>query len=105
MRSFSVCRVLGLLAALRCFGAGLTANVYLAYTPSALAYGDPFTIGALVLGLQGGPTPSGTVTISWGGGSAPIALDNTGHGSVNLPSTGVAPFAAGSYTVNGANSG
>jgi hypothetical protein len=34
-----------------------------------------------------------------------MALDNTGHGSVNLPSTGVAPFAAGSYTVNGAYSG
>ena len=41
----------------------LAPSVYLAYTPSALAYGDPFTIGALVLGLLGGPMPGGTVTI------------------------------------------
>ncbi|HLH42461.1 MAG TPA: Ig-like domain repeat protein [Bryobacteraceae bacterium] len=105
MRSLPVCVVVGLLAAWRCFGAGLTPSVYLAYTPSAPAYGDPFTIGALVLGLQGGPTPTGTVTVSWSGGSAQIALDNTGHGTVSVPSAGAPPFAAGSYAINGAYSG
>ena len=105
MRSSSVCRVLGLLAALRCFGAGLAPNVYLASTPSTPVYGDQVTIGALVLGGQSNPTPTGTVSVSWGGGSVQITLDSTGHGVVNIPSTGLIPFVAGPYTVNGVYSG
>jgi uncharacterized protein (TIGR03437 family) len=105
MRSSSVCRLLGLLAALRCFGAGLAPNVYLASTPSTPVYRDQVTIGALVWGGQGNPTATGTVTVSWGGGSVQITLDSTGHGMVNIPSAGLMPFAAGPYTINGAYSG
>jgi hypothetical protein len=78
----------------------LAPSLYLASAPAAPLYGDLVTIGTLALGAQGAATPTGTVTLSWETGSAVVTLDNNGHGSVNIPSSGFAPLGAGAYTIN-----
>jgi hypothetical protein len=71
--------------------------------PRCTRVGDTVTVGTLVLGAQGGPTPTGPVTISLSGSNSAVTLDSGGHGSFTLPTVGAGAYAISATYAGDAN--
>src|SRR5579871_294667 len=83
-----------------------TPGVYLAADNIAPANGGPVTLGVLVLGANGVPSPTGTVTLSDGPPAlATLPLGPDGKASLVVPSGTLAPFSAGTHIINAVYNG
>ena len=83
--------------------AKVLANVYVAATPATPVFGVPVSVNALLLGADGAPAPTGTVTFfevnaaSATLSSLPVGSD--GRASLVLPSAALAPLNAGTHSI------